>query len=83
VQDLAKYWQHQYDWRKAEATINSFSNYKLQINGIELHFVHERSSDPAAIPLIFSHGWPGSFVEAFHIMNNSMYALTLTYLPNQ
>jgi hypothetical protein len=69
VQDLAKYWQHQYDWRKAEATINSFSNYKLQINGIELHFVHERSNDPNAIPLIFSHGWPGSFVEAFHIIN--------------
>ena len=68
VQDLADYWQHKYDWRQAEKTINSFLNYKVQVNGIDLHFLHERSSDPDATPLIFTHGWPGSFVEAFHII---------------
>lgn len=68
VKELAGYWQHQYDWRKAEANINTFSNYKLHVNGIDLHFVHERSEDPNAIPLIFSHGWPGSVLEAFYII---------------
>ncbi|CAL5229171.1 g12446 [Coccomyxa viridis] len=68
IQELAHYWEKEYDWRKAEAHINSFANYEMEVNGIELHFVHERSSDPNAIPLIFSHGWPGSFIEAFKMI---------------
>ncbi|KAL3151609.1 hypothetical protein ABBQ38_012601 [Trebouxia sp. C0009 RCD-2024] len=68
VQELAEHWETKFDWQKAEAYINSFRQYKLTVNGIELHFVHERSDDPDAIPLIFSHGWPGSFMEAFKII---------------
>ena len=68
LQELAEYWETKFDWQKAEAHINSFSQYKLKVNGIDLHFVHEQSSDPEAIPLIFSHGWPGSFMEAFKII---------------
>jgi len=67
-QELAEYWRNEFDWRKAEAQLNSFKQYKLRVNGIDLHFIHERSHDPDAIPLIFSHGWPGSFVEAFKII---------------
>ncbi len=68
MQELAEYWQHQFAWQKAEDKINAYKNYKLLVNGIDLHFIHERSSDPTAIPLIFIHGWPGSFVEAFKII---------------
>ena len=48
-----------YNWRKAEAGLNSFANYEMLCNGIETHFIHERSTDPHAIPLIMVHGWPG------------------------
>ena len=68
LQELADYWEHNFDWKKAEAMMNAFEHYKLQLNGIDLHFIHERSEDPNAIPLLFSHGWPGSFVEAFKII---------------
>lgn len=65
LQELAEYWQNTFDWRKAEASLNSFANFELNVNGIELHFIHERSSDPDAIPILLSHGWPGSVFE-FH-----------------
>ena len=67
-QELAHYWQHDFDWQKAEDKINSYKNYKLLLNGIDVHFIHQRSPNPDAIPLIFIHGWPGSFVEAFKII---------------
>lgn len=59
------YWLNTFDWRKAEESLNCFANYELTVNDIDLHFIHERSSDPDAIPLILSHGWPGSIYE-FH-----------------
>ncbi|KAK9917222.1 hypothetical protein WJX75_001993 [Coccomyxa subellipsoidea] len=65
VKELAEYWQNTFDWRKAEASLNSFANYEMLVNGIELHFIHERSSDPDATPIVLSHGWPGSVFE-FH-----------------
>jgi hypothetical protein len=65
LQELADYWQNTFDWKKAEASLNSFANYEMRVNGIELHFIHERSSDPDAIPILLSHGWPGSVFE-FH-----------------
>ncbi|CAK0786968.1 hypothetical protein CVIRNUC_010182 [Coccomyxa viridis] len=68
IKELAHYWETSFDWRQAESMINTFANYEMDVNGIALHFVHERSSDPNAIPLIFSHGWPGSFIEAFKII---------------
>lgn len=64
-QELAEYWQNTFDWRKAEASLNSFANFDMSVNGIDLHFIHERSSDPDAIPILLSHGWPGSVFE-FH-----------------
>lgn len=67
-QELADYWENEFDWRKPEAKINSYHNYKLEVNGIDVHFIHERSSDPGAIPLIFTHGWPGSFMEVLKII---------------
>ena len=68
MQDLAEYWQHEFDWRKVEAEINAYDNYKLLVNGVDVHFIHQRSSAPDAIPLIFTHGWPGSVFEAFKII---------------
>ena len=68
MQELAHYWEHEFDWRKAEAKLNSYHNYKLFVNGIDVHFIHERSPDPNAIPLIFIHGWPGSIIESFKII---------------
>ena len=64
VQELAHHWATKYDWRKHEAYLNNFPQFKLLVNGIDLHFVHLRSSDPDAVPLLLSHGWPGSFYGA-------------------
>ncbi len=68
LQELAAYWQHDFDWRQSEARINSFHNYKLLVNGIDVHFIHERSPDSDALPLIFTHGWPGSFLESLKLI---------------
>ncbi|KAI8933787.1 hypothetical protein NX059_009495 [Plenodomus lindquistii] len=61
--DTKDYWLNKYDWRAQEAHINSFPNYKMQINGVDLHFVALFSQKKDAIPIIFMHGWPGSFIE--------------------
>ena len=60
-QELAHHWATKFNWRKQEAYLNSFPQFKLPVNGIDLHFVHLRSSEPNAIPLLLVHGWPGSF----------------------
>ncbi|KAK4998834.1 hypothetical protein LTR66_002024 [Elasticomyces elasticus] len=68
VKRLTKYWQNGFDWRRAEAKLNELPNYKAQIpvdgfGEIDVHFVHQPSDAPTAIPLLFCHGWPGSFLE--------------------
>lgn len=68
IQRLAKYWQDGFDWRKAEAKLNEFPQYmtKIDVDGfgtVDVHFIHQRSEVQNAIPLLFSHGWPGSFIE--------------------
>jgi len=63
VRELAGYWQNQYDWRAQETRINSFKQYTTEIDGQKIHFIHERSPRPNAIPLLLLHGWPGSFLE--------------------
>ena len=68
AQELAHHWATKYDWRKQEAYLNSFPQFKLLVNGIDLHFVHLRSSEPDAVPLLLSHGWPGSFYGALPIL---------------
>jgi pimeloyl-ACP methyl ester carboxylesterase len=68
LRELVDYWREQYDWRKHEQAINSFANYKTEIDGIPIHFIHERGKGPAPIPLILTHGWPGSFLEMRKIL---------------
>ena len=61
LQSLVAHWRSQYDWRKQEAELNRFEHYRCHIDGIGVHFVHERGTGPAPLPLILTHGWPDSF----------------------
>jgi pimeloyl-ACP methyl ester carboxylesterase len=63
LKDLVAYWQDGFDWRAQEARLNGFHQYRASIDATRIHFVHERSSDPNAIPLLLLHGWPSSFVQ--------------------
>jgi pimeloyl-ACP methyl ester carboxylesterase len=63
LKEFCAYWLEQYDWRKHEADLNRFAHYRTDVDGIDLHFIHEPGSGPAPMPLIISHGWPGSVVE--------------------
>lgn len=63
VRELAVYWQKQYNWRAQEARINGFDQFTTEIDGQRIHFIHQRSPRPDAIPLLLIHGWPGSIVE--------------------
>ena len=63
LKQLCAYWVDEYDWRKHEADLNRFAHYRAEIDDIDLHFIHEPGSGPTPMPLIISHGWPGSVVE--------------------
>lgn len=63
IKDLLHYWGTNYDWRKAEAKLNSFPQFITKIDGVDIHFIHVRSKEENAMPLILSHGWPGSIFE--------------------
>ncbi len=63
VQDLVEYWRTQYDWRRFEARLNSYPQFKTEIDGLGIHFLHIKSPHENALPLIMTHGWPGSIVE--------------------
>ena len=63
MQELVGYWATDYDWRKAEAKLNALPQFVTEIDGLEIHFVHVRSRHPKALPLIMTHGWPGSIFE--------------------
>jgi microsomal epoxide hydrolase len=63
VQELAEYWRTGYDWRVHERRLNSFAQFTTTIDGQNVHFLHVRSDEPGALPLIMTHGWPGSIVE--------------------
>src|SRR5215217_41487 len=63
IQELARYWATEYDWRRCEARLNALPQFTTQIDGVEIHFIHVRSPHPDALPLIMTHGWPGSIVE--------------------
>lgn len=69
IQKLAKYWTTQYDWRKAEAKLNSYPNFITNIDGLDIHFIHVRSKHPNALPIILTHGWPGSIIEELKIID--------------
>jgi len=68
MRELCAYWLDEYDWRTHEAAINRFSHFVAPVEGIDLHFIHEKGSGPAPMPLIISHGWPGSIVEFLDII---------------
>jgi pimeloyl-ACP methyl ester carboxylesterase len=63
LQPLVRYWEKRYDWRKAEAKLNALPQYMTNIDGVDLHFIHVRSRHPNAMPLLITHGWPGSIFE--------------------
>ena len=65
VEEVCEYWASSYDWRKAEAKLNGYDQFKTEIDGVDIHFLHIRSPEPTAMPLVITHGWPGSIVE-FH-----------------
>jgi pimeloyl-ACP methyl ester carboxylesterase len=69
MQALARYWQDEYDWRKCEARLNAVPQFITEIDGLDIHFVHVRSKHEDALPVIVSHGWPGSFVEQMKIVD--------------
>src|SRR5438309_3529853 len=63
LQKLARYWVADYDWRKAEARLNALPQFTTEIDGVEIHFIHVKSAHENALPLIMTHGWPGSVIE--------------------
>jgi pimeloyl-ACP methyl ester carboxylesterase len=68
TQKLARYWGTDYDWRKAEARINAVPNFITNIDGLDIHFIHVRSKEKNALPVIITHGWPGSIIEQMKII---------------
>src|SRR5258705_3007776 len=63
LQKLARYWVTDYDWRKAEARLNALPQFTTEIDGVDIHFIHVKSAHENALPLIMTHGWPGSVIE--------------------
>jgi len=93
LRELVQYWQTGFDWRAQEERINRFKHYSVPIRGIELHFIHEPARRPGAMPLLISHGWPGSIVEFleliplltehFTVVAPSLPGYTLSFKPGQ
>ncbi|MBK5570174.1 epoxide hydrolase family protein [Ensifer sp. SSB1] len=68
VQDLARYWATDYDWRKGEAKLNAYPQFVTEIDGLDIHFIHVRSKNANALPVVISHGWPGSILEQIKLI---------------
>jgi len=68
IQKLARYWGTEYDWRKVEARLNALPNFITNIDGLDIHFIHVRSKHENALPMIVTHGWPGSIIEQLKII---------------
>src|SRR5579863_10513942 len=68
LQELARYWAAEYDWRRCEARLNALPQFKTEIDGEDVHFIHVKSPHPDALPLIMTHGWPGSVIELLEIV---------------
>ncbi|MEM5450674.1 epoxide hydrolase family protein [Paraburkholderia guartelaensis] len=69
MQEVARHWSTDYDWRRCEAKLNALPNYVTEIDGLDIHFIHVRSKHENAMPLIVTHGWPGSVIEQFKIID--------------
>src|SRR5262249_21859599 len=68
TQALARYWATEYDWRRCEANLNAVPNFITEIDGLDIHFIHVRSRHESALPMIVTHGWPGSIIEQMKII---------------
>jgi pimeloyl-ACP methyl ester carboxylesterase len=69
VQKLARYWETEYDWRTCEAKLNAVPQFITKIDGVDIHFIHVRSKQPGGLPVIVTHGWPGSIIEQLKIID--------------
>ena len=69
IQELARYWATGYDWRDCEAKLNALPQFMTEIDGLDVHFIHARSKHENALPLIVTHGWPGSVIEQLKIID--------------
>ncbi len=69
MQELARYWATDYDWRTVEAKLNALPQFMTEIDGLDIHFIHVRSQHADALPLIVTHGWPGSIIEQLKIID--------------
>src|SRR6476619_2200999 len=63
LQELARFWTSEYDWRRCEARLNALPQCKTEIDGVGIHFIHVKSAHEDALPLVMTHGWPGSIIE--------------------
>ena len=68
MKELVEYWLNDFDWRAQERLINSFSHHKAMVGGLGIHFVHERGQGPDPMPLVITHGWPGTFFEMYKLI---------------
>ena len=68
IKELVEYWKNDFDWRKQEALINSFSHFKAPVDGRDVHFIHEKGKGPNPLPLVITHGWPGTFFEMHKVI---------------
>jgi epoxide hydrolase len=68
LRDLCRYWAEEYNWRHHESELNRFAQYRTRVDGAQLHFLHVRSPEPDALPLVMTHGWPGSIVEFIKVL---------------
>jgi len=68
VSEIKAYWEHDYDWRRVESVLNGFDQFITSIDGLDVHFIHARSPEPNALPLVMTHGWPGSVVEFLKVI---------------
>lgn len=68
MQKVADYWQHHHDWRRAEAQLNAYPAFITAIDGLDIHFIHVKSKHPGALPVIITHGWPGSIIEQLKVI---------------
>src|SRR5579862_8194401 len=68
TQALARYWANEHDWRKCEARVNALPNFMTEIDGLDFHCIHVRSKHENALPVIITHGWPGSIIEQLKVV---------------
>src|SRR5437879_2954146 len=68
IQELARYWATDYDWRRCGARLNALPQFKTEIDGVDIHFIHVKSPHADALPLIITHGWPGSVNELLEVV---------------